>query len=254
MNVEYRNIEGFPGYKIGTDGTILSDKRSKGYINTFIGASGYKFATLYNNGKRSTIALHRLLATTFIPNPDNLPMINHKDENPLNNDLSNLEWCSGSYNRTYGNCEAKRLNTIAHNRSIAQLSLEGDLLNIFPSCSAAAKSLNLGRNAAFSIGQCALGHIKQSHGYIWKNIKPEDINNGENNEDINLLVQKMYEKVFPIIASYKEPLMKEAERLKEYRALWEKEHSGEEHSNSTLKLWAISAPFTALEILKELYK
>ena len=51
MNVEYKDIEGFPNYKIGSDGTILSNKRKKGYINTFVGASGYRSATLYNNGK-----------------------------------------------------------------------------------------------------------------------------------------------------------------------------------------------------------
>lgn len=253
MSVEYRDINGFPGYKIGTDGTILSNKRRKGYINTFVGSSGYKFATLYNNGKRNTIALHRLLATTFIPNPDNLPMINHKDENPLNNDLSNLEWCSGSYNRTYGNCEAKRVSTIAQSKSVAQFSLDGDLLNVFPSCSAAAKSLNIGGSAAFSIGQCALGHTKQSHGYIWKYIKPESINNKENDENINKLVKELYDKVFPILSSYKEPLKKEFEKLNKYRQEWEKKHPGEEHDNTTLKIWAISAPFTALDILKELY-
>lgn len=254
MTIEYKDIEGFPGYKIGTDGTILSNKRSKGYINTFIGASGYKFATLYNNGRRSTIALHRLLANAFIPNPNNLPMINHKDENPLNNDLSNLEWCSESYNRTYGNCETKRTSTISHSRSIAQFNLEGDLLNIFPSCSAAARSLNLGKSAAFSIGQCTLGHIKQSHGYIWKNVKPENINSTENNDNISNLVKEMYNTVFPILASYKEPFMEECKKLKEIRAAWEKEHPGEEFDSANLKLWALSAPFTALDMLNELYK
>lgn len=254
MITEYKDVDGFPGYKIGKDGTILSNKRRKGYINTFIGSSGYKFATLYNNGKRKTIALHRLLADAFIPNPDNLPMINHKDENPLNNDLSNLEWCSGSYNRTYGNCETKRTNTVARNRSIAQFDLEGNLLNIFPNCSVAAKSLNLGKSAAFSIGQCTLGHIKQSHGYIWKSIKLENINNEENNGNINILIKELYDKIFPILASYKEPLMKEYNELKEHRATREKENPREDNATLNFKLWALSAPFTALEILKELYK
>ena len=252
MSVEYKDIEGFPGYKIGSDGTILSNKRRKGYINTFVGASGYKFATLYNSGKRSTISLHRLLATTFIPNPNNYPCINHKDENKLNNDLSNLEWCSSSYNRKYGTCETRRTNTMALKNSIAQFSLEGDFINIFPNCRAAARSLNLGKEAAGTINQCVLGRYKCSHGYIWKKVKPEDLN-PNNQENIHELVKELYNKVFPILASYREPLKKEYLRLKEYCDVWEKEHDGEECDSAVMRMWAISAPLTAMDMLNELY-
>ena len=252
MNVEYRDIEGFPGYKIGSNGTILSNKRRKGYINTFIGASGYKFATLYNNGKRSTISLHRLLATTFIPNPNNYPCINHKDENPLNNELSNLEWCSYSYNRNYGTCEERRTNTMASNISVAQFSLSGDFINVFPNCRAAARSLGLDQRAANAINQCTLGHRKHSHGYIWKKVKPEDLNSN-NQENINKLIKELYNKIFPILSSYQEPLKTEYLRLKEYCNTWEKEHNGEECEGAVMRMWAISAPLTAMEMLNELY-
>jgi hypothetical protein len=60
------------------------------------------------NGKRKRHYLHRLIAQAFIPNPDNLPFINHKDENRSNNSLSNLEWCTCSYNNTY-NANRKRM-------------------------------------------------------------------------------------------------------------------------------------------------
>lgn len=53
-------------------------------------------------GKSITYKVHRLVAIAFIPNPDNLPHINHKDENKLNNNPNNLEWCDNSYNNNYG--------------------------------------------------------------------------------------------------------------------------------------------------------
>lgn len=62
---------------------------------------GYLRVTLCKNGKKNTIGVHRLVAMAFIPNPDNLPMINHKDCNPANNTVENLEWCDYQYNNTY---------------------------------------------------------------------------------------------------------------------------------------------------------
>lgn len=63
---------------------------------------GYLEVTLTHNNKRKYCKVHRLVAQTFIPNPDNLPQINHKDENPLNNNVENLEWCTAKYNCNYG--------------------------------------------------------------------------------------------------------------------------------------------------------
>ena len=68
---------------------------------------GYKSVTLCVNETMKCYRVHRLVATAFIPNPDNLPLINHKDENPSNNIVENLEWCNVSYNRTYGTCPSK---------------------------------------------------------------------------------------------------------------------------------------------------
>ena len=59
---------------------------------------GYKTIVLWNNGKIKNYRVNRLVAETYIPNPDNLPEVNHKDEDKTNNNLSNLEWCSRQYN------------------------------------------------------------------------------------------------------------------------------------------------------------
>ena len=63
---------------------------------------GYKTVTLRKNGKGKFIYIHRLVAEAFIPNPNDLPEVNHKDENPANNCVDNLEWCTHIYNGNYG--------------------------------------------------------------------------------------------------------------------------------------------------------
>ena len=88
---------------------------------------GYKTVSLTRDGKTKTVFVHRIVAEAFMDNPDNLPMVNHKDEDKTNNFLENLEWCSASYNRTYGNGakkQAKKLrgvpHTKEHNRNISE--------------------------------------------------------------------------------------------------------------------------------------
>ena len=74
---------------------------------------GYKIVSLTKDGKTKTMFVHRIVAEAFIPNIDNLPMVNHKDEDKTNNFVENLEWCTPSYNRTYGKAVEK------HNKKIA---------------------------------------------------------------------------------------------------------------------------------------
>lgn len=63
--------------------------------------NGYHYVVLYKNTKRAFKTIHRLVAETFIPNPYNLPQVNHKDENKTNNCVDNLEWCDNKYNINY---------------------------------------------------------------------------------------------------------------------------------------------------------
>ena len=65
------------------------------------GHHSYVTVCLTKNGKHTNFKVHRLVATAFIPNPDNLPVVNHKDENPANNNVDNLEWCTIKYNTQY---------------------------------------------------------------------------------------------------------------------------------------------------------
>ena len=68
---------------------------------------GYLIVALRKDGKYKKIRVHRLVAQAFIPNPENLPCVNHKDENTLNNKIENLEWCTHEYNDNYGSRNEK---------------------------------------------------------------------------------------------------------------------------------------------------
>ena len=68
--------------------------------------NGYKNITLWNNGKNVFQRVHRLVAETYIPNPDNFPQVNHIDEDKTNNNVSNLEWCSSQYNNEYSKAKS----------------------------------------------------------------------------------------------------------------------------------------------------
>lgn len=65
-------------------------------------SNGYKVVCLTKDGKSKTVFVHRIVAMAFLPNPENLPCINHKDEDKTNNFLENLEWCTHQYNMAYG--------------------------------------------------------------------------------------------------------------------------------------------------------
>ena len=89
-------IKGYEEYLISKEGEIYSPKTHK--LLGIRDRGGYLAFTVCVNNKRKDLFLHRALAVTFIPNPENLPFINHKDGNKHNNVLDNLEWCSGSQN------------------------------------------------------------------------------------------------------------------------------------------------------------
>lgn len=110
LDNDWRDIPNFPHYKINKSGQI---KRIDAIIKDSNGLeffrrgrilsnrkhkNGYIQVDMCENGISHTKFVHVLLATVFIPNPNNLPLVNHIDENPSNNDLSNLEWCNYSYN------------------------------------------------------------------------------------------------------------------------------------------------------------
>lgn len=90
-------INGYTNYEIDTEGNIYN-LNTKKYLKGSIGEHGYKYYRLSKEGKKKMFYAHRLVAETFIPNENNLPVVNHIDGNKLNNNVNNLEWVTYSEN------------------------------------------------------------------------------------------------------------------------------------------------------------
>jgi len=186
MQEIWKDIKGFEGsYQVSNLGNIRSLTRK---VNTFYGVrtvkgkilkplktnTNYFRVDLKQNQKHNYLSIHKLVAETFIPNPNNYPVINHKDNNPLNNCLDNLEWCTQSYNVQYAykNGNAKpttgcfKKGNIPHNRKkVNQYSKDGKFLRTFISIKEAASSVD---TVPSNINQCLSGSTKTAKGYIWR--------------------------------------------------------------------------------------
>lgn len=97
--MEKKVIEGFSGYEITEFGEVISHKRNAPIrLRHDLNKEGYLRVVLSEGGLTKRFSLHRLVATYFIPNPENKPFVNHKDGNKQNNNRANLEWCNCSEN------------------------------------------------------------------------------------------------------------------------------------------------------------
>lgn len=112
MDEVWKEVIGFDGWYLvsnignvrSVDRNIADGRRIKGkMLKQFIDKDGYHKVTLHVNGKLFKKFVHRIVAEAFIPNPRNYPIINHVDENPENNSVLNLEWCTVKHNVNYGN-------------------------------------------------------------------------------------------------------------------------------------------------------
>lgn len=119
MKESWKPIEGTDGkYEVSTFGRVKSNcgrqprilKQKFHRIRRKCGDTFYRTVSLRFGGEYHHYMVHRLVAEAFIPNPQNHPIINHKDENPQNNRVDNLEWCTHSYNASYGDAQNRRLN------------------------------------------------------------------------------------------------------------------------------------------------
>ncbi len=115
------------------------------------------------NGKINVTSPARLVAKAFIPNPDNLPQVNHKDENPLNNHVDNLEWCTAKYNCNYGT-RTERIKE-KQNIPVLQYKLDGSFVAEYASMHIAADAINAD---AGHICDCCLGNRSYAYGFFWR--------------------------------------------------------------------------------------
>lgn len=94
-------VRDYPDYMIYEDGRIWSNKSNK-FLKPAYTKLGYASVELFNDNGSRRLLIHRLVAQAFIPNPNHYPQVNHIDENPKNNNVENLEWCTAKYNMNYG--------------------------------------------------------------------------------------------------------------------------------------------------------
>lgn len=155
-----KDIKGYEGlYAVTSCGRVWSHHSNK-FLQPRKDKDGYLRVGLYKDGEQKTFFIHRLVAEAYIPNPDNLPLINHKSEVKTENFANNLEWCDKLYNNTYGS----RANGNAKKKPIYCLELD----RVFDSASAAAKELVLDQGSIIKVCQ---GKRKTHGGYHWRYVE-----------------------------------------------------------------------------------
>lgn len=175
----WKPIKGYEGvYEVSNFGRVRSLDRlvtnTKGVSQRYKGRilkpqkdkDGYLYVELNKCGDSKKFRIHQIVAKCFIPNPNNFPQINHKDENPLNNHVSNIEWCHQQYNNTYGNRISKMLKTYKSNgysRPVIQFDTKGNYIKEYTFLSDTKKDgFNL-----HCVYQCCIFKITNHKRFIW---------------------------------------------------------------------------------------
>ena len=164
---------GFPNYTITDDGKVFSlnynHTGEKKELKQRKDKYGYFGVTLFNENGKKCLLVHRLVALAFIPNTDNLPQVNHKNEIKTDNRVENLEWCDAVYNLNYGTRNERiaetHLNRKDQSIKVKQFTKDGVFIKEYPSMMEVER-----QNGFYSghISQCCKGIYKQVYGYIWR--------------------------------------------------------------------------------------
>lgn len=126
--------------------------------------NGYLMTRATRKYGKKRLVVHRLVAEAFIPNPNNYPIVNHKDERKDNNVVTNLEWCSYSYNVLYGTCQQRRSKH--QEKAVEMIDKEThEVIKVFSSMKSAEEETYI---PAKQISRVCRGYDKTARGYIWK--------------------------------------------------------------------------------------
>lgn len=172
FNIKSRFGE-YPSYRVTKSGKVFSYRQGNILkpLSVVLDSSGYPIVKLYDDtNKKRTIAVHRIIADTFIPNPNNLECINHKDKNKTNNSVDNLEWCTKAYNNCYNNKAVKiglKLRESNPNKkAVNQIDGNGNIINTYPSIREAARQLgNIRKDSNICTG---IRTHQKRYGYYWE--------------------------------------------------------------------------------------
>lgn len=124
---------------------------------------GYLMADLYKNNKRHQLLVHRLVAQAFCNNPNKYNIVNHKDENPLNNNAENLEWCTQKYNMNYGTLPQRIAK--ANSKGVIQKTKNNIFIKEYVSIIEAERQTGISNG---SIGDCLHNRRKSAGGFLWE--------------------------------------------------------------------------------------
>lgn len=161
MDEIWRDIEGYEGlYQISNKGHVKSlYNGSERILKPRDNGRGYLRVHLTKENTSKHIRVHRLVARAFIPNPDNLPEVNHKDENKKNNCVENLEWMRHIDNCNYGNRNEKI------SRKILQYSKSGEFIREWQSAAEVERELNINHS---NIAACCKCKRNFAGDYRWR--------------------------------------------------------------------------------------
>lgn len=177
MSVKWSDITGYEGlYEVSTDGRVRTIQHvtnghtfpSRDLTVSVYKSQRYARVRLYKDGKSKDILVHRIVAETFIPNPDNKPQVNHINGNKFDNSVGNLEWCTASENQKHAfKTGLKDIeDTIKKTRKkVLQLDMSGNTIREWRSMSDAARELGL---QVSNISHCCKGRIGSTGGYKWQ--------------------------------------------------------------------------------------
>ena len=180
MIEEWKDILGYEGlYQISNLGRVKSLERKvnakeggertvrEKIKGTRLNIFGYPIITLYKCNKMKTYSVHRLVAETFIPNPQGLPQVNHKDEDKTNNTVENLEWCTAEYNVNYGTAIKRRIKSQLNRTDLSRPIMCIETGIVYPSTKEVQRQF--GYNPS-NLSACCNNKLPHAYGCHWKYI------------------------------------------------------------------------------------
>lgn len=159
---EFRDIKNYENYEVSNFGRVKNKKTGR-ILKLEKTRDGYIRVNLCKGGIQRHALLHRLVSLAFLPNPQNLPQINHKDEDKTNNTVDNLEWCTCEYNNNYGTRNERQAEK--KSKPVLQYDLLGNLIREWPSIMKVERELGISQG---NISSCCSGNRSSAGGYLWK--------------------------------------------------------------------------------------
>jgi hypothetical protein len=167
----FKPIKDFENYMVNENGTIINNQTNQVKVPTSNNAGkGYMYVELWKNNQRKRMYVHRIVAEAFIPNTENKPYINHKDGNPKNNNVENLEWCTPLENvehasKVLGVMQQYKKANAKRQRAVRQIDVATQqVVAIYPSMGEAERKTGI---KSSYISQICSGKFKQCFGYSW---------------------------------------------------------------------------------------